>query len=305
MFHQSPADSSEVQTFQPVNNRVLLEESRSEPALSPAYLPDSPAICTEKLTKIYPNGTRALDNVSISVHPDEFAVIIGLSGAGKSTLLRCMNRLIRPSKGRLDLFGQDVTNVSGKKLKQVRRKVGMIFQQFHLVQRLSVIENVLVGRLRFNASPVRHTMSLFRYFSRQEKEIAFENLNKVGIADLAFHRADTLSGGQQQRVAIARALAQNPEVFLADEPIASLDPKSAAIVMDTLMEIHQEQKIPVIVNLHHIEFAQRYAKRILGMSGGHLVYDGDIRSLDQEAIDMIYGSACEQAQDALGSITTH
>lgn len=253
MLQQTAKARNQTQDLRSNPNGTLPEETADSFLVQSVSGSHNPAISTERLSKIYPNGTKALEDVSMAVRPDEFVVIIGLSGAGKSTLLRCMNRLIRPTSGRLELFGEDVTNVSGKKLKQVRRKVDMIFQQFHLVQRLRVIENVLVGRLRFNASPVRHTLSLFRCFSRQEKEIAFENLKKVGIADLAFQRADTLSGGQQQRVAIARALTQNPEVFLADEPIASLDPKSAAIVMDTLMETHQEQKIPVIVNLHHKE----------------------------------------------------
>ena len=304
MLQQTMNNRHQAQDLRSDPNRTLPDETAAGSLRQSFSGASAPAVFTERLSKTYPNGTKALKNVSMALHPDEFAVIIGLSGAGKSTLLRCMNRLIRPSSGRLDLFGEDVTNVSGKKLKQVRRKVGMIFQQFHLVQRLSVLENVLVGRLRFNVSPVRHSLSLVRCFSRQEKEIAFENLKKVGIADLAFQRADTLSGGQQQRVAIARALAQDPEVFLADEPIASLDPKSAAIVMDTLMEIHQEQKIPVIVNLHHIEFAQRYAKRILGMSKGHFVFDGDIRSLDNETIEMIYGAHADEARQDIEDLRT-
>ena len=256
-----------------------------------------PAILTENLEKIYPNGTRALDNVSLTVRKDDFLVVIGLSGAGKSTLLRCVNRLIQPTRGRLELFGEDITCVGGSKLRQVRRRVGMIFQQFHLVRRLTVLENVLVGRLRFNSTPVRFIGSLFRFLPKSEKEIAFECLKQVGIADLAFQRADTLSGGQQQRVAIARALAQGPEVFLADEPIASLDPRSSEIVMDTLKDIHEAHNIPVVVNLHHIDFARRYGKRIVGMSKGKLVFDGKTKDLTREAIDDIYGP---QAEEALG-----
>lgn len=255
----------------------------------------SVAIRTNHLGKVYPNGTRALDDVSVTIRDNEFVVIIGLSGAGKSTFLRCINRLIRPTEGRLELLGEEITNMSGSKLKQVRRKAGMIFQQFHLVRRLTVIENVLVGRLRFNSQHVRLLGSLMRVFPRSEKEFAFECLRQVGIADLAYQRADNLSGGQQQRVAIARALAQEPEVFLADEPIASLDPRSAGVVMDTLKDIHETRNIPVIVNLHHLDFAQRYGKRVLGMAKGRLVFDGTANDLDHETVTCVYGSEAEEA----------
>jgi len=253
------------------------------------------AIRAENLSKVYPNGTRALSDVTVSVGRNDFIAVIGSSGAGKSTFMRCMNRLIRPTSGDLELFGEDITSVSGRRLRSVRRRVGMIFQQFHLVRRLTVIENVLVGRLRFNTSPVLHCMSLARCFTKDEKEIAFDALNHVGIADLAFHRADQLSGGQQQRVAIARALAQGPEVFLADEPIASLDPRSAEVVMDTLMNIHETRKIPVLVNLHHIDFAQNYGKRIIGMSKGQLVFEGTARDLDSDTVAGIYGARLNEA----------
>ena len=249
----------------------------------------SASINMRSLSKVYPNGTRALDDVTLTIGKSEFVVIIGLSGAGKSTMLRCINRLVRPSSGTLELFGEDIINTSGRRLRQVRRRVGMIFQQFNLVNRLSVLDNVLVGRLRFNSSPIRHSLSLFRHINKQEKEAAFHCLKQVGIADLAFQRADTLSGGQQQRVAIARALAQDPEIFLADEPIASLDPRSSEIVMDTLARIHEERNIPVIVNLHHIDFAKRYGKRLLGMSKGRLVLNGCADDLNQETLVRVYG----------------
>lgn len=259
----------------------------------------SPAIRTRNLGKVYPNGTRALENVSVTIDDNEFVVIIGLSGAGKSTFLRCINRLIYPTEGTLELLGEDITNLSGNKLKQVRRKAGMIFQQFHLVRRLTVLENVLVGRLRFNSQHIRLMGSLMRLFPKSEREFAFDCLQQVGIADLAFQRADNLSGGQQQRVAIARALAQEPEVFLADEPIASLDPRSATVVMDTLMDIHETRNIPVIVNLHHLDFAQRYGKRILGMSKGRLVLDGLPNDLNRETVSRVYG---EEAEEAMADI---
>lgn len=252
------------------------------------------------LCKIYPNGTRALDDINLSIGRNEFMVIIGLSGAGKSTLLRCINRLIRPTSGRLELFDEDIINLSGYRLRQVRRRVGMIFQQFNLVHRLTVLDNVLVGRLRFNTTPVKHVFSLLRLVSKSEKEIAFNCLKQVGIADLAFQRADTLSGGQQQRAAIARALAQDPEIFLADEPIASLDPRSSETVMETLAQIHQERGIPVIVNLHHIDFAQRYGRRILGMSNGRVVFDGCTADLTRDAIVQVYD---KQLDEVIGDLT--
>lgn len=259
------------------------------------------AVRARNLCKTYPNGTVALKDVSLTVNENDFVVVIGLSGAGKSTMLRCLNRLIRPTSGELSLFGEDITTVNGTKLKQVRRRVGMIFQQFNLVRRLSVIENVLVGRLRFNSSLPKRCCSLFRQFSKREKEFAFECLKQVGIADLAYRRADALSGGQQQRVAIARSLAQEPEVFLADEPIASLDPRSSETVMQILSQIHEEKGIPVLVNLHHIDFAQRYGKRILGMSKGEMIFDGLVRDLDCETVSCIYGDKAEEALEELSA----
>ncbi len=287
MFQRRSQHLAPVQVFQ---RTQMSNDSKSEHGTTvPA------AVETHDLGKVYPNGTQALSNVDLRINPDEFVVIIGCSGAGKSTLLRCINRLIPPTEGRIKLFGEDITSVNGTKLKTVRRRAGMIFQQFNLVRRLTVLENVLVGRLRFNASFLRQGLSLFRLFSKQEKEAAFDCLRQVGIADLSYQRADTLSGGQQQRVAIARALAQDPEVFLADEPIASLDPMSSEVVMDTLQEIHETRGIPVIVNLHHIGFAQRYGKRILGMAKGRLVFDGKNQDLSREIVNSIYGASAQEA----------
>jgi phosphonate transport system ATP-binding protein len=259
--------------------------------------PSASVITADNLSKIYPNGTRALVDVSLSVGGSDFIAIIGSSGAGKSTFLRCINRLIRPTSGTLSLLGEDITHVNGRALRQVRRRIGMIFQQFHLVRRLSVMENVLVGRLRFNASsPLRYGRSIWRKFPKFEKEVAFDCLKQVGIAELAFQRADTLSGGQQQRVAIARALAQEPEVFLADEPIASLDPRSAETVMRILQDIQERKNIPVLVNLHHIEFARRYGKRIIGMKAGTTVFEGEAQDLDECVISKIYGPKHEEEE---------
>ncbi len=259
--------------------------------------PSRPVFRTEALGKVYPNGTRALDDVSLTVNEDDFIVIIGSSGAGKSTLLRCLNRLVTPSHGKILLGDEDITAVSGGRLRKVRREVGMIFQQFHLVRRLTVLENVLVGRLRFCSSPVRYMGSLMRRFPASEREIAFDLLRQVGIGELAYQRADSLSGGQQQRVAIARTLAQKPSLFLADEPIASLDPRSSEAVMKLLKKIHEEHRIPVVVNLHHIDFARRYGKRILGVSGGRLVFDGTRDELSPAVIEGIYGRNPDEEYD--------
>jgi phosphonate transport system ATP-binding protein len=251
------------------------------------------------LVKRYPSGTTALKGVNFQVSARDFIVIIGCSGAGKSTLLRCLNRLLKPTSGQILLLGEDISTVSGRRLQRVRRRVGMIFQQFHLVPRLTVLENVLAGRLRFQNSPIPHTLSLARLFPARDREHAFRCLQEVGIEDLAFQRADTLSGGQQQRVAIARVLAQEPDVILADEPIASLDPRSASAVMNLLREIHETKGIPVLVNLHHLDFVKRYAKRILGMQKGRLVYDGPSSLLERELVERIYQGSCDMAWEAL------
>jgi phosphonate transport system ATP-binding protein len=261
----------------------------------------APVVRTMGLGKTFRNGTAALRNVHLSVCCEQFVVILGSSGAGKSTLLRCLNRLIQPSEGRIELMGEDITAISGTALKQVRRQIGMIFQQFHLVQRLTVLENVLAGRLRFNSTPLRYGLSLLRMFPKAEKDLAFECLRQVGIGHLALQRADTLSGGQQQRVAIARTLAQEPQLFLADEPIASLDPRSAETVMDILQTINATRKLPIIVNLHQLEFARRYAKRIIGMAHGQVVFDGEPGDLDADVVETIYGASAatsEQNQEA-------
>lgn len=245
-----------------------------------------------QLVKKYPSGTLAVAGVSFDLTPQDFLVVIGCSGAGKSTLLRCLNRLLKPTSGKIILLGEDITNVSGNGLQRVRRRMGMIFQQFHLVQRLTVLENVLAGRLRFQTSPLLHTMSLAKIFSKKEKDYALHCLSEVGIADLAMQRADCLSGGQQQRVAIARVLAQDPDVILADEPIASLDPRSASLVMELLQEIHERKGIPVVVNLHHLEYVNRYAKKVLGMRQGRLIFEGPVSLLNEDTVAEIYGGYC-------------
>jgi phosphonate transport system ATP-binding protein len=246
-------------------------------------------LSTRRLSKVYPNGTRAITNIDFGVKRDDMVVILGPSGAGKSTLLRCLNRLLSPTEGHIELNGEDITHVSGSRLRRVREHVGMIFQQFNLVRRLTVLENVLAGRLPHCHNPMTRGLSLMRIFSRHEKDFAFECLRKVGIETLAYQRADTLSGGQQQRVAIARALAQEPLVFLADEPVASLDVASSHTVMEILADIHENSKIPVVVNLHQIELGCHYGKRIVGMARGHIVFDGPPDDLSQTEIERIYG----------------
>lgn len=198
----------------------------------------------------FPGGITALDRVSMYVGADDFVVILGSSGAGKSTLLRSLNRLNTPSSGHLFFHGREVTHASGVRLRELRQRVGMVFQQFALVERRTVLTNVLAGRFRFGRPPIGRALSLFGWFGRENVEYAWRCLRQVGIEQSAWQRVDTLSGGQRQRVAIARLLAQEPEVILADEPIASLDPRSSEIVMNTLREIHETRRIPVVVSLH-------------------------------------------------------
>ena len=251
----------------------------------------TPVLRTSALQMTFPNGTHALRGVDLAVEPGERIVIIGRSGAGKSTLLRCLNRLIRPTGGQVLLGGQDVTRVGGSRLRTVRRRVGMIFQQFNLVGRLTVLDNVLAGRLRFHRTPVRWLRSCLHWFGREEQAFGITCLDRLGISGLAFQRADTLSGGQQQRVAIARAMAQDPEVILADEPIASLDPHSARQVMEALVEIQRTRGIPIVVNLHQVDIARAYATRVIGMSFGQVLFDGPPEQLDDSTVERIYQHA--------------
>ena len=243
------------------------------------------------LSKVYPNGTRALDNVSFSVERGEFLVVVGRSGAGKSTLLRCMNGLVEPTSGVVNVSGRRVTGLSGGELRASRRELGFIFQQFNLVKRLTALENVLCGRLA--RMPV--LKSCLRRFTDEDRRVALKCLERVGLADKALQRADTLSGGQQQRVSIARVLAQEPSVVLADEPVASLDPESARIVMDTLRSLSSEDGISVFCNLHQVNLAGRYADRILGIREGRVVLDGRAGDLSRKKIENVYGAAVEEA----------
>jgi phosphonate transport system ATP-binding protein len=236
------------------------------------------------LTKAYPGGTRALDDVSLDITPGDFVALIGPSGAGKSTLLRCLNGLVVPTAGEVTVDGLAVTGASEDQLRRIRARIGFVFQQFNLLRRLSVLENVLVGRLA-HASRWR---SLAAWFPDADVARARGVLERVGLAGLADRRADTLSGGQQQRVAIARALVQEPRIILADEPMASLDPSLSHTVMETLRRINVEDGITVITSLHVLELAQAYGRRIIGLRDGRVVHDGAPESL---AARVIFGGA--------------
>jgi len=242
------------------------------------------------LNKDFPGGVRALRGVNLEVQAGEFLLMLGPSGAGKSTLLRCINGLVTPTAGRVELNGTPVGAGGKTPLREHRKSVGMIFQQFNLVRRLRVLDNVLCGRLYYN--PL--WSSCFNIFPQRDVQFALSCLDRVGLREKAYQRADTLSGGQQQRVGIARALVQQPQVILADEPVASLDPKSARAVMDILREINQEDGITVIASLHDVDLALEYARRVVGVREGAVVVDKAAVKLTPKDIENIYGGAGEQ-----------
>ncbi len=247
----------------------------------------------ENLTKIYDDGTQALNDVSFTVEEGEFLVVIGLSGSGKSTLLRCINRLVEPTAGRILWNGRDITAANQSDLREIRREIGMIFQHFNLVKRSTVMTNVLSGRLGYTPP----AWSLINRFRKVDKERAVRALERVGIPDKAGNRADELSGGQQQRVGIARALMQDPKMILADEPVASLDPVLAHSILGNLERINQEDKMTVICSLHFLDLVQRYATRVIGLRDGIIVFEGDnqdIRQLSDEHFKEIYGEEAER-----------
>ncbi len=239
----------------------------------------------DKVNKVYPNGLHALKNVSLEINQGEFVAIIGLSGAGKSTLLRTINRMHDISEGSLIVNGQEIKNLKGKDLRTFRRKVGMVFQSFNLVTRTTVINNVLTSRV----PDMPLWKSIIGLYSKEDKIIALEALDKVGILDKAYVRADQLSGGQQQRVALARTLAQNPEIILADEPVAALDPITATQVMDDFKKINKELNMSVLINIHHVDLALKYADRVIGIKAGEIVYDGAAKDVTNEVLKQIYG----------------
>ncbi len=238
------------------------------------------------VNKVYPNGVRGLDDVSLKIDQGEFVAIIGLSGAGKSTLIRSINRMHEITSGDLMVNGVEVKTLKGKSLRKFRRGIGMIFQSFNLVTRTTVIKNVLTA----NVPDMSFFRVLFGLFTKQQKVEALEALDKVGILEKAYIRVDQLSGGQQQRVALARTLAQKPEIILADEPVAALDPVTARQVMSDFKKINQEMNISVLINIHHVELALEYATRVIGIRSGKIVYDGPASLVDQEVLTAIYGN---------------
>jgi len=244
-----------------------------------------PVLSIERLTKVYANGTRALDGVSLEVQRGEFLVLIGLSGSGKSTLLRCINRLVEPTSGRIVFEGQDVTAARGGELRRIRRQMGMIFQQFNLVKRSSVFANVSSGRLGYRST----WRTIAGRAGREDVELAFTNLQRVGILDKMNARADALSGGQQQRVGIARALMQRPRLMLADEPVASLDPATSHSVMKYLEVINRGDGITVLCSLHFLSLARRYGTRVIALKDGRIAFDGQPADIDQARFREIYG----------------
>ncbi len=235
----------------------------------------------------YPGGFKALSNVSLKINQGELVVIVGLSGAGKSTLLRAINGFVPITSGSVKVNGTEVRGASQATLRELRGGVGMIFQTFNLVYRTSVINNALMGRL----SKVPRWRSMMGLWPAADREIALQSLERVEIVEKAYIRASNLSGGQQQRVGIARALAQQPQILLADEPVASLDPVTSHTVMRDLRRINRDLGITTIINLHFLDLARSYGKRLIGLRDGELVYDGDIADVDDETFRGIYGRA--------------
>ena len=243
----------------------------------------------DHVSKVYPNGTVGLDDVNLTIQDGEFVAIIGRSGAGKSTLLRSVNRMHRITSGTLMVNGINVSTLSGKSLRRFRRGIGMVFQSFNLVTRTTVIKNVLSACV----PDMPFWRVLLGIFRREDKMKALESLDKVGILDKAYIRADQLSGGQQQRVALARTLTQDPQIILADEPVAALDPVTARQVMQDFVRINKEMGISILLNIHHVELAIEYADRIIGIRAGRIVYDGPSKQVDQAVLNAIYGDDTE------------
>ena len=241
----------------------------------------------QHVSKTYPNGVKGLKDVNLTIDQGEFVAIIGLSGAGKSTLIRTINRMIDITEGKLTVDGVDVMTLRGKAMRRFRRKIGMIFQSFNLVSRSTAIKNVLTSMVP--------DMDFFRVllgiFTKEQKMQALQALDKVGILDKAYTRCDQLSGGQQQRVALARTLNQSPTIILADEPVAALDPVTAHQVMSDFKRINEEMNISVLINIHHVDLALKYATRVIGIRAGEIVYDGPTGQVTQEVLDSIYNGA--------------
>ncbi|WP_177566080.1 phosphonate ABC transporter ATP-binding protein [uncultured Phascolarctobacterium sp.] len=243
----------------------------------------------EHIEKIYGNQVRALTDINLEVSSGEFVAIIGPSGSGKSTLLRTINQLVLPSSGRVYIDGEEITGAGGKQLRLQRRKVGMIFQHYNLVHRLSVMQNVLHGRLGYMSA----MDGMLGNYTEADKRKAIELLQEIDMGDRLYNRASDLSGGQKQRVGIARAIMQEPKLLLCDEPIASLDHNASKIIMDLIYQMTQRRNIACIVNLHQLDVAMRYATRIIGLAKGELVFDGPPQQLNNEVIEKIYNTSME------------
>lgn len=243
----------------------------------------------EHVSKCFPNGVRALKSIDLTITNGEFISVIGPSGAGKSTFLRSINCLNRISEGKIFLEGEEITRKKGKQLRLARRSIGMIFQNYNLVYRLSVLQNVLHGRLGYKQG----FRGLFGNYTEDEKLEAINLIEELGLRDYVYARASELSGGQKQRVGIARAIMQNPKLLLCDEPIASLDPSSAKVTMELLREMTRKRNITCIANLHQVDIAKKYSTRIIGLRAGDIVFDGTPEELTAEQITHIYGSEVE------------
>ena len=242
-------------------------------------------ISFKNVTKKYPNGVLGLNNLNIDIKKGEFVIVVGLSGAGKSTMLRSINRLHEISEGDILIDNKSITKAKGKQLRLIRRDIGMIFQSFNLVKRSTVLRNVLTGRVAYH--PV--WKMILGLFPQSDKELAYQSLQRVNLAEKVYTRADELSGGQQQRVSIARALTQEPKIILADEPVASLDPLTTEKVMSDLKRINQELGITIVVNLHSVPLAREYGTRIIGLRNGELVFDDSVENATDQRLEEIYG----------------
>lgn len=239
----------------------------------------------QNCSKVYPNGTKALNNVTLKIEQGEMIGIIGLSGAGKSTLIRTINQMIPITDGKCIVNGTDVSKLKRKSLRRFRRGIGMVFQSFNLINRASVIKNVLSARV----ADMSFLRTVFGLYSKDDKMLALESLDRVGILEKAYQRADQLSGGQQQRVALARCLAQKPQIILADEPVAALDPVTAKVVMQDFVNINKTLNISILINIHHVDIALKYCNRIIGIKAGEIVYDGPSKDVTQDVLTQIYG----------------
>jgi len=244
----------------------------------------------EHLTKVYDDGTVALSDVSFDVADGQFLAVIGLSGSGKSTLLRCINRLIDPTEGRITWNGEDITAASQEDMRRIRRRIGMVFQHFNLVHRSKVITNVLAGRLGYTPP----ALAIANIFSKADRDKAVAQLERVGLAEKAQNMSEELSGGQQQRVGIARAMMQDPEMILADEPVASLDPVLAHSIMQYLEVINQEDGVTIICSLHFLDLVHRYGQRVIALNDGQLVFEGSPQEIDDAMFKDIYGQEAER-----------